>query len=87
MRRPEDEATLSSSLSYLVSSANHVILMGGGLDLLALKVTALVDSSLVVNQLLYDYVNSVNMFFIIKPGRFNDLGESVVCGTDGLLSL
>ena len=49
--------------------------------------TALVNSSLVVNQLLYDYVNSVNMFFIIKCGRFNDLEESVMCGIDSLASL
>ena len=31
----------------------------------------------------------VNIFFIfiIKHGRFNDLGESVMCDKDGLLSL
>ena len=31
----------------------------------------------------------VNMFFIfiIKHGHFNDLGESVMCDKDGLLSL
>ena len=36
-------------------------------------------------------VNIVNIFFffsfIIKRGHFNDLGESVMCDKDGLLSL
>ena len=51
---------LNCSSSCLIN-ANHVILMGGGgFNLLTLKVTTLVNLSLVVNQLLYDYVNSIN---------------------------
>ena len=40
--------------------------MGGGFDLLTTRVTTLVNLSLIVNQLLYDYVNSVNMLFYNK---------------------
>ena len=45
----------------------------------ALKVVALVNYAVIL----------VNIFFIfiIKQGRFNDLGESVMCDKDGLLSL
>ena len=51
----------------------------------ALKVTALVNFTLL--SLIGCYVIIVNMFSVIKHGRFNDLGESVMHGTDGLLSL
>ena len=62
--------------------------MGGGLNLFALKATALVNlSSLSSIGCYMIIVNIVNMFLVIKRGRFNDLGESVVCGTDGLFSL
>ena len=51
-------------------------------DLSALKAAVLVNSP-VTN------VNIINLFssFIIKRGRFNDLGESVMCDRSGLLSL
>ena len=51
----------------------------GGFDLSALKVAALVNYAVIL----------VNIFFIflIKCGCFNDLGESVMCDKDGLLSL
>ena len=67
--------------SYLVQLANHVIIRGGEvfLDLSTLKVAVLVNSSVII----------VHMFsiFIIKRGCFNDLGESVMCDKDSLLSL
>ena len=59
--------------------------MGGGFDLFTLKATALVNFALL--SLIGCYVIIVNMFSVIKRGRFNDLGESVMHGTDGLLSL
>ena len=62
MRRPRDEVTSNSYLSHLVHSANHIILMGGGFYLLALKVTALVNLSLSLINCYMIVVNSVNMF-------------------------
>ena len=54
----------------------------------ALNVTALVNlSSLSLIGCYMIIVNIVNMSSVIKRGCFNDLGESVMCGTDGLLSL
>ena len=51
----------------------------GGFDLSTLKAVALVNYAVIL----------VNIFFIfiIKRGHFNDLGESVMCDKDGLLSL
>ena len=61
---------------------------GGGFNLFTLKVTALVNlSSLSLIGCYMIIINIVNMFLVIKHGRFDNLGESVMCGTDGLLSL
>ena len=51
---------------------------GGGFNLFALKVTALVTLDLF---LLYDYCK---LFLVIKHGCFNGLGESVMQQQDGL---
>ena len=72
--------TSSCYSSYLIKLTNHVIIMGGGgFDLSTLKVAALVNYAVIL----------VNIFFIfiIKRERFNNLGESVMCDKDGLLSL
>ena len=66
--------------------------MGGGFNLFALKAMALVNFtllSLIVTITLINcyYVIIVNMFSVIKHGRSNGLGESVMHGKDGLLSL
>ena len=51
---------------------------GGGFNLFTLKATALVTLALF---LLYDYCK---LFFVIKCGCFNGLGESVMQQQDGL---
>ena len=60
-----------------------VVIKGEEFDLLTLKATALVNCCITHHC----YVIFVNMFLVIKCGHFNDLGESVMCGTDLLLSL
>ena len=71
--------TSSCYSSYLIKLTNHIIIMGGGFDLPTLKAVVLVNYAVIL----------VNIFFIfiIKHGRFNDLGESVMCDKDSLLSL
>ena len=82
IRRERDMATTSCYPSFSIKLTNHVIIMGGGFDLSALKVGVLVNLSVII-------VNIVICFssFIIKCGHFKDLGESVMCDKDGLLSL
>ena len=77
--RERGVVTTSCYPSYLVKLTNHVIIRRGGFNLSALKAAVLVDLSVII----------VNMFsiLIIKHGRFNNLGESVMGDKDGLLSL
>ena len=72
-------ATSSCYSSYLIRLTNHIIIMGGGFDLSALKAAVLVNYAVIL----------VNIFFIfiIKCRHFNNLEESVMCDKDGLLSL
>ena len=52
-------------------------------DLSALKVAVLVSCYMIICDHTCTYVS----IFVIKCGRFNDLGESVMCDRNGLLSL
>ena len=82
VRASRERGEVTTCYPSLVCQSRNNKRGGVFFDLSALKAAALVNLSVII-------VNIINLFsiFIIKCGRFNDLGESVMCDQSGLLSL